>query len=210
MLATLDQFVRVPRILRLDIAGQPLNWITWQEAVCLYARELVVWSFGDLALRIYGGICASTGKRSTIDVHSIIACDGRIHAESYNATPPLSNKALFSRDRNFCMYCGNKYSDSQLTRDHVVPMSRGGVDEWTNVAASCRRCNIHKGDRLLHECDMELLALPYTPNLAEYLALTNSGRILGDQLSFLESRFQTIKNERTPLGDEVINPLPSG
>ena len=191
MLATLDQFVRIPRILRLDIAGQPLNWITWQEAVCLYARELVVWSLGDLALRIYGGICAASGQRSMIDVHSIIACSGRIHADSYSATPPLSNKALFARDRNFCMYCGMKYSDSQLTRDHVVPISRGGTD-----------------DSLLHECELELLALPYAPNVAEYLALTNSGRILGDQLNFLESRFNTMLSERKAFGDEFVNPLP--
>lgn len=208
VLATLDQFVRIPRILRLDIAGQPLNWITWQEAVCLYARELVVWSLGDLALRIYGGICAASGQRSMIDVHSIIACSGRIHAESYSATPPLSNRALFARDRNFCMYCGMKYSDSQLTRDHVVPISRGGTDEWTNVAAACRRCNIHKGDSLLQECELELLALPYAPNVAEYLALTNSGRILGDQLNFLESRFNTMLTERKSFGDEFVNPLP--
>lgn len=208
MLATLDQFRRLPRILRLDVAGQPLNWVTWQEAVCLYARELVVWSFGDLALRIYGGICSATGKRSMIDVHSIIACNGRIHADSYGAIPPLSNKALFARDRNFCMYCANKFSDSQLTRDHVVPISRGGLDEWTNVAAACRRCNIHKGDRLLHECELELIALPYAPNLAEYLALTNSGRILGDQLSFLESRFHNERAERESLGSSFVNQLP--
>ena len=208
MLATLDQFVRVPRILRLDVAGQPLNWITWQEAVCLYARDIVVWSLGEVALRIKGGICAATGKQSTIDVQSIIACEGHVHAPAYSAVPPLSNRALFARDRHFCMYCGNKMSDSQLTRDHVIPMSRGGVDEWTNVAAACRRCNIHKGDRLLQECDLELIALPYEPNLAEYLALTNSGRILGDQLSFLETRFQSSLDLRHPLGDEIINQFP--
>ena len=36
---------------------------------------------------------------------------------------------------------------------------------------------------------MELLALPYVPNFAEYLALTNSGRILGDQMDFLKKSF---------------------
>lgn len=208
MYATLDQFTRIPRILRLDVAGQPLKWVTWQEAISLYARELVVWSFGELGVRVYGGICAATGKRSVMDLHSIIACDGRTHAKSYGAIPPLSNKALFARDRNFCMYCGMKFSDSQLTRDHVVPISRGGKDEWQNVAAACRRCNIHKGDRLLEDCEFELLALPYAPNLAEYLALTNSGRILGDQLSFLESRFRTLENGREVLGADSINFAP--
>ena len=46
-----------------------------------------------------------------------------------------------------------------------------------------------KGDLLLEEAGVELLALPYVPNFAEYLALTNSGRILGDQMDFLKSQF---------------------
>jgi hypothetical protein len=36
---------------------------------------------------------------------------------------------------------------------------------------------------------MELMALPYVPNFAEYLALINSGRILGDQMDFLRTQF---------------------
>jgi len=55
--------------------------------------------------------------------------------------------------------------------------------------AACRRCNHFKGSRLLSECALELLALPYIPNFAEYLALSNSGRILGDQMSFLRKSF---------------------
>ena len=180
-----------------------MNWLTWQEAVCLYARDLVSWSLGDLALRIRGGVDGSTGESSTIDVRCIIACDGRVYGDKYDAIPPLSNKALFARDQNHCMYCGGKFSDRQLTRDHVIPTSRGGTDQWTNVAAACRRCNIHKGNRLLHECDLELLALPYAPNLAEYLALINSGRILGDQLSFLESRFRKDSQDRQSMWEEI-------
>jgi 5-methylcytosine-specific restriction endonuclease McrA len=75
-----------------------------------------------------------------------------------------------------------------------VPRSRGGQDAWDNVVAACRRCNHHKGNRLPDECGMELVALPYVPNFAEYLALINSGRILGDQMDFLKS--QVGKNSR--------------
>ncbi|MGD8832094.1 MAG: HNH endonuclease, partial [Pseudomonadales bacterium] len=102
---------------------------------------------------------------------------------------PLTNEALFRRDLNVCLYCGGTFSDGGLTRDHVVPTSRGGKDGWFNVVAACKRCNHHKGNRLLEECGMELLALPYVPNFAEYLALTNSGRILGDQMDFLRRSF---------------------
>lgn len=182
------EFDMIPRILRLDIAGQPIGWINWQRAVCLYARNLVIWTMGDFVMQIRGGICAAKGTRTVLDVNSIIACAGRIHSRRESAIPPLTNKALFARDRNLCLYCGDKFSDGMLTRDHVTPKSRGGTDSWNNVVAACKRCNVYKGNRMPHECGMELLALPYEPNHAEFLALINSGRILGDQLTFLENR----------------------
>ncbi|MCZ6886965.1 MAG: HNH endonuclease [Gammaproteobacteria bacterium] len=193
MLATLEQFDRVPRILRLNVAGQPIDWVSWQEAVCLYARELVIWTLGEAILHVRGGHSRFDGTRSYLDVHSIIACDGRI-VQSPRTVPPLTNSALFGRDRNVCLYCGREFIDASLTRDHVVAKSLGGTDRWDNVVTACKRCNHYKGNRLLHECGMELLALPYVPNFAEYLALINSGRILGDQMSFLQTQFG--KNSR--------------
>ena len=58
-----------------------------------------------------------------------------------------------------------------------------------NVVSACRRCNQFKGNKLLSEINMELLALPYTPNHAEYLALINSHRIRADQMEFLRPSF---------------------
>ncbi len=188
MIATVDCYERIPRILRLDIAGRPVDWVNWQEAVCLYAREIVVWTLGDPVLRIRGGHSRFDGSPSTLDIHGIVACDGQFRQPSRNI-PPLTNQALFGRDRNTCLYCARRLADSELTRDHVVPTSRGGHDSWDNCVAACRRCNHHKGNRLLHECGMQLLALPYVPNFSEYLALINSGRILGDQMDFLRRSF---------------------
>jgi 5-methylcytosine-specific restriction endonuclease McrA len=188
MLATLADFERAPRVLRLNVAGQPVEWLSWQDAVCLYARDLVLWALGDPILEIRGGHSRFDGSRSHVDIHSIVACDGRVVAPARNV-PPLTNQALFRRDLNMCLYCGGEFLDRDLTRDHVLPRSRGGSDEWDNVVAACRRCNHRKGNRLAHECGLELLALPYVPNFAEYLALINSGRILGDQMDFLRAQF---------------------
>lgn len=198
MAATLENFNRVPRILRLNVYGQPVDWASWQEAVCLYARDLVAWTHGESVLRLRGGHSRGDGSRTTVDVHSIIACGGR-KAPQLRAVPALTNAALFGRDRHLCLYCGRVFAPTLLTRDHVVPRSRGGEDGWDNVVAACKRCNHHKGSRLPHECGMELLALPYVPNLAEYLALTNSGRILGDQMDFLASQFGRASRERDNL-----------
>ncbi len=189
MVATIEDFQRVPRVLRLNLAGHPVDWVTWQEAVCLYARELVVWTLGDAILRIRGGYCRFDGSRSHQNIHSIIACQGKVVAQD-RGVPPLTNQALFGRDRNLCLYCGGEFADGELTRDHVMPISRGGLDRWLNVVAACRRCNHYKGNRLLHETSLELRALPYVPNFAEYLALTNSGRILVDQMDFLRKSFR--------------------
>jgi hypothetical protein len=57
------------------------------------------------------------------------------------------------------------------------------------VVTACKRCNARKGNLLIEESNLELLALPYSPNQAEYLALTHSGRILGDQMAFLKRQF---------------------
>ena len=188
MVATLVEYDRVPRILRLNVAGQPIDWVSWQEAVCLYAREIIVWTLGDAVLHIRGGHSRFDGSQSCVDIHSIIACQGKV-MPVLKGIPPLTNQALFGRDRNVCLYCGGSFSDSHLTRDHIVPTSRGGKDSWDNVVAACKRCNHYKGNRLLEECNVQLHALPYLPNFAEYLALTNSGRILGDQMDFLKRSF---------------------
>ena len=48
-------------ILRLNKAGQPIDWLTWQDAVCLYSRDLVCWSLGDIIYRVRGGYNRITG-----------------------------------------------------------------------------------------------------------------------------------------------------
>lgn len=176
------------RILRINTAGAPVEWLSWQQAVCLQARELVNWSYGEEVFRIRGGYSRITGEQTVVTLNSIIACKGKVYGKQ-RKEPPLTNRALFRRDQNMCLYCGNYFDNIALSRDHLVPLSRGGEDAWTNVVTACKRCNARKGNRLPDETNMELLALPYRPNHAEYLALSHSGRILGDQMAFLRKQF---------------------
>ena len=71
-----------------------------------------------------------------------------------------------------------------LTREHVVPTSRGGNDSWMNCITACRPCNGHKGNRLPEEAGMSLHYLPYVPSLHEDMILRGR-RILADQMEFL-------------------------
>lgn len=52
--------------------------------------------------------------------------------------------SIFSRDRFQCVLCGD-YSD--LTIDHILPISGGGTNAIENLRTLCRRCNSRKGDR---------------------------------------------------------------
>jgi hypothetical protein len=47
-----------------------------------------------------------------------------------------------------CAYCDKP---GELARDHVVPRSRGGPDNATNIVMACRSCNSAKGDQLPSE-----------------------------------------------------------
>ncbi len=175
----------IPAILKIDAAGMPVAWIHWQTAAVLYARERVRWEAGAERFLIRGGINARSGRRSEMRIGSIIAVADRSRRHA-RGVPLLTNRTLFQRDRHLCLYCGHQYAPSQLTRDHVFPASRGGLSAWENCVTACRACNQRKDDRTPEEADMKLLAIPFTPNLAEYLILSNR-RILADQMEFLLS-----------------------
>jgi 5-methylcytosine-specific restriction endonuclease McrA len=77
---------------------------------------------------------------------------------------------LFLRDGFSCQYCGSK---GELTFDHVLPRSRGGITSWENVVASCSSCNLRKGSRSLKQAGFHLRKPPRRPEAAE---LMNTGR----------------------------------
>jgi hypothetical protein len=86
------------------------------------------------------------------------------------------------------MYCATRFSERDLTRDHITPVSQGGRDVWANVVAACRRCNNHKGGRTPEQARMELIAVPFIPTYAEYIYLKGR-RVLADQMEFLLAHF---------------------
>jgi 5-methylcytosine-specific restriction endonuclease McrA len=158
--------------------------------VCLYSRGLVAWTAGDNEFTFLGGTARATGNRSSITIHSIIAIKrSRRGRHRQRGIPPLNNHELFRRDGYMCMYCGGQFRNHQLTRDHVIPMSKGGTDRWSNVVSACRACNTRKGGRTPEHAGMPILAVPYVPNWAEFLALSNR-RILADQMEFLTTQFK--------------------
>ena len=80
----------------------------------------------------------------------------------------VTNTFLFARDGYRCQYCHRPQGELRhrecLTRDHLIPLSRGGDNEWTNVVTACSSCNTRKGNSLPHECRMEPKTAPREPH----------------------------------------------
>lgn len=81
----------------------------------------------------------------------------------------FSRQNVFKRDGFVCQYCGAR--PQRLTIDHVIPVSRGGKDVWTNVAAACLRCNHKKGAKTPDEARMVLARKPIEPVMAAHMHL---------------------------------------
>ena len=80
----------------------------------------------------------------------------------------VTNTFLFARDNYRCQYCGRPNGDlkprESLTRDHLIPISRGGLNVWTNVVTSCSTCNTRKANRLPTEIGMFPMTAPAEPH----------------------------------------------
>lgn len=56
---------------------------------------------------------------------------------------------ILERDNFSCFYCGASGKDTRITVDHVIPMSRGGTNEESNLVAACADCNAGKGRKII-------------------------------------------------------------
>jgi hypothetical protein len=176
------------QILKLNKAGTPIEWVGFEDAAISIAKGQMLWSMGGLETTLRGGTSRVTGLRSTMDVPPIIAVSGQVWTPT---VPGVSNQLLFARDRHTCMYCGDVYHKNQLSRDHVVPTSKGGLDTWTNVVCCCKRCNHSKGDLSVKAWGHQLLAVPYAPNLNEWFYLSGKS-VVADQMDYLKGGFRNL------------------
>lgn len=83
----------------------------------------------------------------------------------------VTNTFLFARDHYTCQYCGRHRRQlghrEFLTRDHLLPLCRGGDNTWSNVITACTSCNHRKGNRTPEEAHMRPLHTATEPNHVE-------------------------------------------
>jgi 5-methylcytosine-specific restriction endonuclease McrA len=86
---------------------------------------------------------------------------------SYNKIPhcqiKITRRNILLRDKFCCQYSGKRLNSRDATIDHVVPRSRGGKTEWSNVVICSLDANIKKGHKTLKEAGMKLIREPKEP-----------------------------------------------
>lgn len=75
----------------------------------------------------------------------------------------LNRRNIFARDKNRCQYCGKKYPMPELSLDHIIPKSAGGLSTWDNLVCACTGCNSKKGGKTPHQARMTLITKPEKP-----------------------------------------------
>ncbi len=138
------------RVLVLNASYEPLSVVSTRRAAVLV--------LSDKAQMLEASERVWHSERVQLPVPSVIRLRNFVRVP-YGRTIPLTRNAVFARDSHTCQYCDGPAESI----DHVVPRSRGGQHLWENVVAACRRCNLRKGSRLLHETGFSLAKKPCAP-----------------------------------------------
>ncbi|MDF2140184.1 HNH endonuclease [Paenirhodobacter sp. CAU 1674] len=147
------QFVREPSALKRfpalvlnadfrPLSYYPLSLWPWQEAIKAVCLDRVT------ILAEYDEVVRS--QREAIRIPSVVVLKEFVKPQKRVAFTRFN---LFLRDEFCCQYCGSK---TDLTFDHVIPRSRGGVTSWENVVAACAPCNLKKANKSLKASGMRL------------------------------------------------------
>lgn len=140
-------------MLVLNATYEPINVCSVRRAaILLLKRKAEVLERGSLELR---------SEHSVMPKPSVIRLVSYVNVPRDTHKRKITRRAVFARDNWTCQYCGAR---NQLTVDHVIPRSKGGSSDWTNIVASCAPCNRRKGDLLPHAANMHPSTTPRAPS----------------------------------------------
>jgi 5-methylcytosine-specific restriction endonuclease McrA len=112
-------------------------------------------------LESYEAICASPSI--SVPIPAVVRM---LKLPSKKKSVRFSRPNVYARDDHRCCYCGKRFSERELTFDHVIPRSRGGKTDFENIVTSCSKHNLMKGDRTPAEAGMRMHFQPHTPTSA--------------------------------------------
>jgi len=145
---------------------QPHQSVVWQEAVTL------VFLGKAEALEHHDAVVSSPSI--TIQLPAVARLKKTVSRMKKDVK--FSRLNVYARDGFRCQFCGEKKAQRLLTYDHVLPFSRGGKTEWTNIVTACQDCNLRKGARTPEQAGMRLLSRPVQPRWVPAVTITVSSR----------------------------------
>jgi 5-methylcytosine-specific restriction endonuclease McrA len=107
----------------------------------------------------------------------------------------FNRKNIFARDKNICQYCGKRFPTSELSLDHVVPRTQGGISTWKNIVCACTDCNKHKGGRRPVEAGMKLIRKPVQPKHCPIIQLKLGSNKYQSWRQFLDNAYWSVPLE---------------
>jgi len=141
------------RALLLNATYEPLRVVSWRKAVIMLTLGKV--EVVETYDRVIHGVSFS------IKLPSVIRLFRFVKKRSFSIK--FSRQNIYLRDKGMCQYCGKYYRRDLVTYDHVVPRSKGGLTDWTNIVTCCRSCNRKKGGSTPKEAGMRLIRPPQPP-----------------------------------------------
>ncbi len=108
-------------------------------------------------------------------------------------TVKFNRRNIFARDNNQCQYCGRRFPTSELSLDHVVPRSQGGLSTWENIVCACVACNVRKGGRTPKQAHMGLIRKPEKPKRSPLLNMKLSHRKYQSWKTFLDNAYWSVE-----------------
>lgn len=132
---------------------------TYEPLCVVPLRRAVVLVLAEKATVVAAGEGVLRSARQAIPAPRVVRLSRYVRVP-YRRSLPMTRRGVLQRDGYRCAYCAGRAE----TVDHVVPRSRGGRHEWSNVVAACRRCNHRKADRLVGELGWSLPFAPSAPH----------------------------------------------
>lgn len=141
--------------LLLNAGFEPLRVVDWRRAFCLVFQDKVE------ILEEHTTVVRSVSSQFRLP--AVIRLRRWVNLKRRPPIIRFSRSNIYLRDEYTCQYCAKKFTERQLTLDHVLPVVRGGRKNWENIVTACMPCNQRKGDRTPEEMGHKLLRTPQAP-----------------------------------------------
>lgn len=141
----------------------PLDVVHWQRAMVLWCQNKVeILETHDHEVR---AVTFSFRLPSVVRLLQFVKTRRKSQVQFTRAN-------IYARDKHVCQYCCKQHPTQDLTFDHVMPVSRGGLRTWENIVTCCIPCNRRKGNRTPDEAGMKLKQKPVKPGYSPIFRVT--------------------------------------